>query len=85
MKYKVVFILKNVNLYHQLGIKKKIGFFSYCMYLTGGSNLGFDVCSDVLLNCLSTFSFFFFFLIQLFFSLHISFALLNARTLTIVR
>lgn len=65
MKYKVVFILKNVNLYHQLGIKKKIGFFSYCMYLTGGSNLGFDVCSDVLLNCLSTFSFFFF-LIQLF-------------------
>lgn len=65
MKYKVVFILKNVNLYHQLGIKKKIGFFSYCMYLTGGSNLGFDVCSDVLLNCLSTFSFFSF-LIQLF-------------------
>lgn len=49
MKYKVVFILKNVNLYHQLE-KKKISLgFSYCMYLTGGSNLGFDVCSEVLL------------------------------------
>lgn len=51
--------------------------FSYCMYLTGGSNLGFDVCSDVVLNCLSTFSFSF---IPLFFFLHISFALLNAQT-----
>lgn len=49
MKYKVVFILENVNLYHQLE-KKKISLgFSYCMYLTGGSNLGFDVCSEVLL------------------------------------
>lgn len=70
MKYKVVFILKIVNLYHQLEEKKDfIGvFLTVC---TGQEVLIWDLMFALKFYCLSTFRIFKFNLLFFFFTYHL--------------